>query len=76
MVFLRNVVNFKWNKRHPPSHTTLADMSLLGQPGEVNGKLLLIKSGECVLYSVLAIYMNCVVTEWNQQFLLVSRGKK
>lgn len=76
-MFLRNVVNFKWNKRHPPSqHNTLADLSLLGQRGKVNGKLLLIKSGECVLYSVLAINMNCVVTEWNQRFLLISRGKK
>lgn len=59
MVFLRNVVNFKWNKRHPPSHTTLADMSLLGQRGEVNGKLLLIKSGECIIFSISHLHELC-----------------
>ena len=56
-------------------HATLSDVSLLQQRGKVNGKLFLMKSGERVFYSVLAIYMNCMVIEWTQRFLLISRGK-
>lgn len=76
MVFLRNVVNFKWHVLPPLPHATLSDVSLPQQRGKVNWKLFLMKSGERVCYSVLAIYMNCMVVEWTQRFLLISRGKK
>lgn len=56
-------------------HATLSDVSLLQQRGKVNWKLFLMKSGERVFYSVLAISMNCMVIEWTQRFLLISRGK-